>query len=118
LDHLLDIKNVTLISTTPLSEVMTTSTTTIGTLGAITDPELVRFQNELDRRYFNLNKKEEVKDGMPGFAKFLLFLLIAVVLVILAYGARYYHLRYERLKSSDIVMESGDVTLTLQRLKK
>ena len=55
---------------------------------------------------------------MPGFAKFLLFLLIAVVLVILAYGARYYHLRYERLKSSNIVMESGDVTLTLQRLKK
>ena len=55
------IKNVTMISTTPLSEVMTTSTTTIGTLGAITDPELVRFQNELDRRYFNLNKKEEVK---------------------------------------------------------
>ena len=53
------VNNVTMISTTPLSVV--TSTTTIGTLGAISDPELVRFQNELDRRYFNLNKKEEVK---------------------------------------------------------
>ena len=55
---------------------------------------------------------------MPGFAKFLLFVMTLVIIVLIAYGTRYYHLRYQRLKSSNIVMESGDVTLTLQRINK
>lgn len=33
-------------------------TTVEPTLGAINDPELIKFQKEMDRRYFNLNKKE------------------------------------------------------------
>ena len=54
---------------------------------------------------------------MPGFAKFLIFVLIIVVFVVLVYAARFYHLRFKRLKASSIVMESGDVKLTLQRKK-
>ena len=44
----------------PVTEAITTvpPTTVEPTLGAINDPELVKFQKELDRRYFNLNKKE------------------------------------------------------------
>lgn len=106
-------------SVAPTEPTTTEEQTTLEpTLGSIVDPELIQFQKDLDRRYFNLNKKPVEKKETSGGVKALMVLIVIVLIGLIIFGARYYHLRFSRLKQTAIMLESGEVTLTLQRNKK
>lgn len=80
--------------------------------------DLVAFREELDRRYWNLDKLDEADSPpQPGLAWLAALVIIAILLALAALG-RYYYLRFKRLKETEYTIKEGNIKVELKKMKK
>ena len=79
--------------------------------------DLVAFREELDRRYWNLDKLDEPDlPPEPGLA-WLAALVIIVILLALGALGRYYFLRFKRLRETEYTIKEGNIRVELKKMK-
>lgn len=80
--------------------------------------DLKAFQNELDRRYWNLdNGEDDEESSSSGGLAWLAAFIIIIILIALTALSRYYYLRYERLKLTEYTIKEGNVKVELKNLQ-